>query len=158
MEPGTRPAGGSARTTSRRRDDRLDCMARLLIVDDEPDTLRILALAIQVLGHQADAVPDGLRALEHIAASLPDAVLLDVMMPDMDGFETLRRIRDSVASRDLPVVFVTASAEADLEARAASAGAQGVLHKPVDLSSLQRWIEQFAVRQSIAEIPLPSPP
>jgi CheY-like chemotaxis protein len=133
-------------------------MARLLIVDDEPDTLRILALAIQVLGHQAEVVRGGLLALESIAASLPDAVLLDVMMPDMDGFETLRRIRDSVASRELPVVFVTASAEADLEARAASAGAQGVLRKPVDLGNLQRWIERFAVPHSISETPLPSPP
>jgi CheY-like chemotaxis protein len=124
-------------------------MAYLLIVDDEPDTLRILCLALQIIGHQAQGAPSGPAALQLLAESPPDGVLLDVMMPEMDGFETLHRIRCSPATRDLPVIFVTASAEADLEARAAAAGAQGVLRKPVDLNRLGEWIEQFAARPVI---------
>jgi CheY-like chemotaxis protein len=126
----------------------------MLIVDDEPDTLRILCLALQIIGHQAQGAPSGPAALQLLAESSPDGVLLDVMMPEMDGFETLHRIRCSAATRELPVLFVTASAEADLEARAAAAGAQGVLHKPVDLNLLADWIERFApqpaLRQTLA--------
>jgi len=129
-------------------------MARLLIVDDEPDTVRILSLALQVLGHQAQGASSGPAALQAITDCPPDGVLLDVMMPGMDGFETLYRIRATPATRDLPVVFVTASAEADLDVRAAAAGAQGVLHKPVDLKSLGQWIERHAAHPVIAEISL----
>ncbi len=132
-------------------------MARILIVDDEPDTVRILCLALQVLGHQPQGAGSGPAALQAIAESPPDGVLLDVMMPEMDGFETLHRIRILAAMRDLPVVFVTASAEADLEARAAAAGAQGVLHKPVDLHRLGQWIDQHALQPAVAEIPLSTP-
>jgi len=119
-------------------------MAQLLVVDDEPDTVRILCLALQILGHQAQGVSTGTEALQAIADTPPDGVLLDVMMPEMDGFETLHRIRTACGGRDLPVVFVTASAEVDLEARAAAAGAQGVLRKPVDLNRLGEWIGQHA--------------
>lgn len=124
-------------------------MARLLIVDDEPDTVRILSLALQVLGHQAQGAGSGSAALQSIADSPPDGVLLDIMMPEMDGFETLHRIRTAPATQDLPVLFVTASAETDLEVRAAAAGAQGVLRKPVDLKSLEAWIERCAVQRAV---------
>jgi CheY-like chemotaxis protein len=127
-------------------------MARILIVDDEPDTVRILCLALQVLGHQAQGAGSGQAALQAIAEFPPDGVLLDVMMPEMDGFETLHRIRTSPAALDLPVVFVTASAEVDLEARAAAAGAQGVLRKPVDLSSLGKWIERHVTQHVVPAI------
>jgi CheY-like chemotaxis protein len=124
-------------------------MARLLIVDDEPDTVRILSLALQVLGHEALGAVSGPAALEAIAACPSDGVLLDVMMPEMDGFETLRRIRTSPDSGDLPVVFVTASAETDLDVRAAAAGAQGVLRKPIDLHRLEEWIEEHAIQRAV---------
>ncbi|MCJ7512396.1 MAG: response regulator [Anaerolineales bacterium] len=126
-------------------------MARILIVDDEPDTVRILCLALQVLGHQAQGVCSGAQALEALAASLPDAVLLDIMMPEMDGFETLRRIRGMPSVNGLPVLFVTASAEADLGLRGAAAGAQGVLHKPVDLHTLGSWIDGLRSQLPISE-------
>jgi CheY-like chemotaxis protein len=129
-------------------------MAQLLVVDDEPDTVRILCLALQILGHQAQGVSTGTEALQVIADYPPDGVLLDVMMPEMDGFETLHRIRTACGARDLPVVFVTASAEVDLEARAAAAGAQGVLRKPVDLNRLGEWIEQHAAHPVL---PAPEP-
>jgi CheY-like chemotaxis protein len=124
-------------------------MAQLLVVDDEPDTVRILCLALQILGHQAEGVGTGTAALEVIGESPPDGVLLDVMMPEMDGFETLHRIRTAVGGSHLPVVFVTASAEADLETRAVAAGAQGVLHKPVDLNRLGDWIERHATHPAV---------
>jgi CheY-like chemotaxis protein len=124
-------------------------MARLLIVDDEPDTVRILSLALQVLGHEALGATSGASALQLVAACPLDGVLLDVMMPEMDGFETLQQIRSLPDTRDLPVVFVTASAEADLEMRATACGAHGVLHKPIDLRSLADWIEHHAAQPAI---------
>jgi DNA-binding response OmpR family regulator len=106
--------------------------ARVLIVDDEPEIGRILAVILRGAGFEVAAVDGGRAALEHLAASATDLVLLDVTMPELDGFETLRRIREAPATARLPVLMLTANAGAADRARAESLGADDFIAKPFD--------------------------
>jgi len=106
--------------------------ARILIVDDEPEIGRILAVILRGAGFEVAAVDGGRAALEHLAASATDLVLLDVTMPELDGFETLRRIREAPATARLPVLMLTANAGAADRARAESLGADDFIAKPFD--------------------------
>ena len=106
--------------------------ARILIVDDEPEIGRILAVILRGAGFEVAAVDGGRAALEYLAASATDLVLLDVIMPELDGFETLRRIREAPATARLPVLMLTANAGAADRARAESLGADDFIAKPFD--------------------------
>jgi two-component system, sensor histidine kinase and response regulator len=104
-------------------------MAIILIVDDVLENVRLLKNLLQDFG-QIVFARNGLEALEQAERHRPDIVLLDVMMPEMDGYETCRRLKDLPASIDTPVIFITAaSAESD-EARGLEAGAIDYITKP----------------------------
>jgi CheY-like chemotaxis protein len=115
-------------------------MARILVVDDELETRQLLELALKRMGHVAVAVPDGFSALAEIEAETPDAILLDIMMPGIDGYETLRRLRSLPAGQDVPVIVITASQESNLGKRVAAAKGNACLRKPVSLAVLKEVI------------------
>lgn len=106
--------------------------SRVLIVDDEPEIGRLLGLILRGAGFEVAAVEGGRAALAHLAAAATDLVLLDVIMPELDGFETLSRIRETPATATLPVLMLTASAGAADRARAESLGANDFIAKPFD--------------------------
>jgi two-component system, sensor histidine kinase and response regulator len=116
--------------------------ARILIVDDDPASIRILsrALAPEQGGEsarelQCEFALSGPQALARLATGeLPDLILLDVMMPDMDGYELCQRLKAEPRIRELPVVFITASNDLDSETRALLAGAADFIPKPVNMS------------------------
>ena len=83
-------------------------MARLLVVEDCEDSARVLARLIKVLGHEVDVVNSGEAALTYLAAALPDLVILDLMMPGIDGAEVLRRTRDEPRTRAVPITIFSA--------------------------------------------------
>jgi DNA-binding response OmpR family regulator len=105
---------------------------RVLVVDDEPEIGRILAMILRGAGFEAAAVTGGRAALEGLAATPADLVILDVTMPDLDGFETLRRIREAPATARLPVIMLTANTGDADRARAASLGADDFIAKPFE--------------------------
>ncbi len=112
-------------------------MARkILVVEDEPETNFILMQMLQVSGFETKTVYDGRGALAMVAAEKPDAVLLDIMMPGIDGWEVCRRIRANPETAKVGVVFVTAYGGNDLDERAAKVGADVVLRKPVGLGQV----------------------
>ncbi|UXI66302.1 diguanylate cyclase [Tahibacter amnicola] len=103
---------------------------RVLIVDDEPANVRVLAEALQG-AYDLRFATDGERALG-LAMALPaDLILLDVVMPGLDGFELLRRLKAQPATRDVPVIFVTALSEVGEEERGFAAGAVDYITKPI---------------------------
>ena len=104
---------------------------RVLVVDDDPDMAGFLARLLKQQGLQADIAHDGHVALEKIAASPPDMVLLDVQMPGPDGFEICRMLKSNEATALLPVVLVTALEDQDSRVRGIEAGADDFLSKPV---------------------------
>ncbi len=121
-------------------------MARVLVVDDEITTVEMLSKALSLFGHDPVPAYNGEHALGVIAADPPHLVLLDLMMPGMDGYQTLRELRQLPGGRDLPVIVVTAVPDPDLDQRVSAAGGDGLIRKPVDLGRLAEAIEAHTRR------------
>ena len=108
--------------------------ARILVVDDEPAITDLLSTALRYMGYQVTAAATGLGALEAAAAMSPDLVVLDVMLPDIDGFEVCRRLR---AARDfVPVIFLTARDREDDRVTGFVRGGDDYVTKPFSLEEL----------------------
>ena len=106
---------------------------RILIVDDENDIREVAALSLESIGgYQVLSANSGKAALAMAEEEQPDAILLDVMMPDMDGPTTLSRLQSKPNTAHIPVVFLTAKVQPSERARFASLGAAAVLSKPFD--------------------------
>jgi diguanylate cyclase (GGDEF)-like protein/PAS domain S-box-containing protein len=103
--------------------------ARILLVDDDPGNLNMLGSLLQ-LHYDVLAAPSGARALQIAGAQKPDLILLDVMMPGMDGYAVLVHLRDNPATRDIPVIFVTGLDSAEDEKKGLELGAVDYIAKP----------------------------
>lgn len=113
----------------------------VLYVDDEPDIREVVQMSLSLVeGLDIHTCESGARALEVLPALLPDLVLLDVMMPGMDGPSTLTRMRSTPALAHLPVVFVTAKAMPQEVARFKEMGAVAVIAKPFDPMQLGQQV------------------
>jgi len=106
--------------------------ARVLVVDDTFHNVKLLEARLQIASYEVETAFSGAEALEKIARRLPDLVLLDVMMPGMDGYEVCRRLRQSAATAHLPIVMVTALDKASDRDAGLEAGADDYLIKPID--------------------------
>jgi two-component system sensor histidine kinase/response regulator len=104
--------------------------ARILVVDDQPANLRVVGMLLSRQGYQVVTADSGPKALEICETDPPDLVLLDMMMPGMDGFQVLEEMRAGAAPPSVPVVFVTAAQDRDLLLRAFDAGAVDYVTKP----------------------------
>lgn len=105
----------------------------VLIIDDEHDIRQVTQLSLElVAGWQVDTAADGPAGVAMARASAFDAILLDVMMPDLDGPGTLSLLREQSQSRDTPVIFITARAHPSDVQRLEALGALGVIAKPFD--------------------------
>ena len=105
-------------------------MSKVLIVDDAPDLVTIAACVLRADGHEVLAAGNGREALELSVAERPDVVLLDVMMPGMDGIEVCRRLKADPQLRSIPVILVTAKTADDDIVRGLDAGADDYIAKP----------------------------
>lgn len=104
---------------------------RVLVVDDDPDMAAYLALLLTREGMTAETAADGTQALARVQRTSPDLVLLDVMMPGLNGFDLCRRLKNEEATALVPVVLVTALEDAESRVRGIEAGADDFLSKPV---------------------------
>jgi CheY-like chemotaxis protein len=113
----------------------------ILVVDDDEANRDLLIRHLQRQGHRATPAADGLQALEALRAGRFDLVLLDVMMPEMDGYQTLEKMKGDPALRDVPVIMISALDEIDSVARCIELGAEDYLPKPFDPVLLRARIE-----------------
>jgi two-component system OmpR family response regulator len=113
--------------------------SRLLIVDDEESLRSMLRAALSHHGFEISEAPDGRAALEAVAQDRPDLVILDVMMPDLDGFEVCRRLR--AEGDTTPVLFLTAKHDTSDKVRGLTLGGDDYLHKPFSLDELVARVE-----------------
>ena len=84
-------------------------MAKILVVDDEPDIVRVVVKIMEARGHEVVTADDGPSAVEAATAELPDVVILDLNLPQMDGFEVCRKIKSGETTSHIPVVMMTAA-------------------------------------------------
>lgn len=108
----------------------------ILVVDDDKMTRRILQLLFIRNGYDVIEAENGKEALELIEENCPDMVVIDVLMPVMDGFTTVRQIRAKLNCAELPVLFLTAKADMESECEGMKVGAQRFLNKPINLDDL----------------------
>ena len=108
----------------------------ILVVDDVPDNVDILQMRLEAQGYEVTTAGDGLGALEKIRALLPDLVLLDVMMPKLDGIEAVKRLKADPSLPFIPVILVTAKADASDVIAGLESGGDDYLTKPVDHAAL----------------------
>ncbi len=116
----------------------------VLLVDDDDKVRELVRVNLEFEGYtvrEAGSAEDGLEAIEE---AKPDLVLLDVMMPQTDGWEMLRRIQERYGAGAIPVVMFSGQIDADAQAQAASGGAQGFVGKPFDLQQLIDQTKQIA--------------
>lgn len=109
---------------------------RILIVDDEPHIRRILTFLLQQRGFETLTAADGAEALDVARAQIPDLILLDLMMPRMDGFEVCAKLREEFSTSQIPVIMVTAKGEVADKVRGLQGGANDYLTKPYDNKEL----------------------
>ena len=105
--------------------------ARVLVVDDIPANVKLLEARLSAEYFEVLTATNGLDALEIVESQMPDIVLLDVMMPGMDGFEVCRRIKSEPRSQHIPIVMVTALDQVSDRVKGLEAGADDFLTKPV---------------------------
>jgi CheY-like chemotaxis protein len=114
---------------------------RILIIDDDDDIRQVAALSLEaVAGWQVMTANCGAAGIEMAAKEKPDAILLDVMMPEMDGPTTFKNMQDNPATKDIPVMLLTAKVQGVDQRRFASLGVAAVLFKPFDPLTLSEQI------------------
>jgi DNA-binding response OmpR family regulator len=114
--------------------------AEILIIDDDQDMLRLLELALSSAGFRVTCVENGPQALRYLAKGLPDLVLCDILMPDMDGYEILVMIRSNPQTNRLPVLMLSGLGQQKDVQRALEAGANSYICKPFSLRGLVKEV------------------
>jgi CheY-like chemotaxis protein len=117
--------------------------ARILVVEDNPLNLKLVRDVLQIAGYDVVEARSGEEGLSAAQESPPDLVLMDLQLPGIDGTETMRRLRDGLLSKDVPVVAVTAFAMAEDRERVALAGFDGHIAKPISVRALPGLIEGY---------------
>jgi len=128
-------------------------VASVLVVDDTIDNLRLLSDLLGQQGYDVRAVTNGRQALQAVAHDPPDLILLDITMPEMDGFEVCRRLREVEGSRDVPVIFLTAVTDTADKVRAFDTGGVDYVTKPFHIEEvIARVRTHVALRRARAEL------
>jgi twitching motility two-component system response regulator PilH len=122
-------------------------VARILVVDDEPDIVRVVVKIMEARGHTVTTAKDGAEAIERVKADPPDVVILDLNLPKLDGYEVCKRIKTDPATQHVPVVMMTAAYVSVDDARTGSAaGADEYVVKPFLREVLVHNVERLINR------------
>lgn len=119
-------------------------MKKILIIDDEYLTVEMLSTFLRIIGHDTLQALNAQQARERVAAFSPDAILLDIMLPDVNGIELCRELRAMPSTAHTPIVMISAQAPPLLK-EAEAAGANGYLVKPLNIMGLRKALESVGV-------------
>jgi two-component system, cell cycle sensor histidine kinase and response regulator CckA len=120
----------------------------ILIVDDTPSNLEILFDFLAEAGFKVLVAEDGESAIDRLRYASPDLVLLDILMPNMDGFETCRRLKADAAVADIPIIFMTALTETVDKVKALSLGAVDYITNPFSMKKY--WLESKRISTCVS--------
>lgn len=113
---------------------------RVLVVDDEQDTLNLMKLLLEISGYEPFITLNSVDAITLAEVAKPHVILLDIMMPKLDGFTLCKMMRAHPITSNLPIIFVTAYSALDIEDRRVQAGADLILNKPLGMESLSEAV------------------
>ena len=116
---------------------------RILVVEDDPDLRRILKLQLESQNYEVHEAENGAEGFKAIQKETPDCVILDLMMPVMDGFGFLKRVRSIMDTREVPIIILTASEDERNRVRGFQYQANSYMSKPYDLEELTAEVEQL---------------
>ncbi len=117
---------------------------KILIIDDEPDFIDMISMRLEANDYIVVSAPDGIQGLDMAVEELPDLILLDVMMPGWDGYETLRQLRRKSEVSQTPVVMLTAKGESRSIFKAQDLGSSDYLIKPCDSQELLATVAKYS--------------
>ncbi len=123
---------------------------KILIVDDDIDSLKLIGLMLQRQGYDISAASAGAQAISKASTESPDLIILDVMMPDMDGYEVCRRLRADAATQSIPIIMFTAKTLVDDKVTGFEAGADDYLTKPTHPAELASRVKAVLARSAAA--------
>jgi CheY-like chemotaxis protein len=118
-----------------------------MLAEDDPDIRLVSRLALKRAGYRVTAAENGRELLDKVAEDRPDVILLDYMMPEMDGAEVCRRLKADPATRDIPVVFLSAKSQGFQIEEAKQLGAVGYIRKPYDALTLGAQVKAILGEQ-----------
>jgi DNA-binding response OmpR family regulator len=131
---------------------------RILVIDDDLDSLKLIGLMLQRQGYQVSAAAGGTQGLAQAESERPDLILLDIMMPDIDGYELCRRLKSDPRLARIPVIIFSAKTSADDKIAGFEAGADDYLTKPTHPTELASRIKTLLARSTIERSAPPSKP
>ncbi len=130
-----------------------DREAFVLIVDDNPLNLQVLGNTLRKNGYKLAAAKSGPEALDFLQKKLPDLILLDIMMPEMDGYEVCKKLKEDENTKKIPVIFLTARTDTDSIVRGFEAGGVDYVVKPFNPAELLARVKtQIKLKQAFDEI------
>ncbi|WP_291322834.1 diguanylate cyclase [Desulfonatronospira sp.] len=125
-----------------------DLKGRILVVDDEPSNVELIAGVFENV-HDVQFALSGRKALELAASNPPDVILLDILLPEMDGYQILEHLKNDQHTADIPVIFITSLGDTEAETRGLEAGARDYITKPINSSVLKvRVKNQMELKRS----------
>ncbi|MFW6134300.1 MAG: response regulator [Elusimicrobiota bacterium] len=117
-------------------------MKKIMIVEDEPSTVKLLKILLKKNNYEVSSYINGKKAVEAVEKERPDLILMDIMMPEMDGIEAIGKIKKLQSNKKIPIIILS-SLEHEIEVnRGLDAGAMGYVVKPFDTKKLLREIEK----------------
>ena len=117
-------------------------MTKILIIDDDEDLRSLLTIYFEGLGFDAPHANDGDEGLKQAAKHKPDIIILDINMPTLDGFNTLRALKNNAATEHIPVVVLSSFDHVDNRTMVHKTGCAAFVNKPVELNQLRKFVDQ----------------
>ncbi len=129
---------------------------KILIIDDEEDIIGLLTLHLKMKNYEVTSATDGVMGLEVADQEDPDIILLDVMMPGIDGFEVCKRLKEKEKTAEIPIIFLTARNQTDDRVKGLMSGADDYIVKPFDFDELElrvrRSLKNFTKKQEVTDL------
>lgn len=130
---------------------------KILVVDDDVDSLKLIGLMLQRQGYEVIAANAGQPAIQKAYGEHPDLIILDVMMPDMDGYEVCRRLRAEPVTKDIPIIMFTAKTLVDDKVKAFETGVDDYLTKPTHPAELSARVKNVLIRSQQQRVSVAKP-
>lgn len=116
---------------------------KILVIDDEPELVKAITVRFKARGYEVIPAYDGQEGIDKAGEIKPDLILLDIIMPKLDGYEVCKKLKGNLETKGIPIIIFTASGQRDLEKKCMSAGAEDVIMKPFDTTELLELVNKL---------------